>query len=67
MLTFMLGVAHFAHRIASSGEILASVTNGTMRPGAYLGWLAAATLGNIAGGVVIVALLNGQVAPDGDD
>jgi formate/nitrite transporter FocA (FNT family) len=68
MLTFMLGVAHLAHCIASSCEILASVANGTTRPGAYLAWLAAATLGNIAGGVLIVALLNyGQVHPDADD
>lgn len=65
MLTFMLGVAHFAHCIASSGEILSSVVHGTTRPGAYLAWLAAATLGNIVGGIVIVALLNyGQVKPD---
>jgi formate/nitrite transporter FocA (FNT family) len=68
MLTFLLGVGHFAHCIASSGEILASVLNGTTRPGAYLAWLAAATLGNIAGGILIVSLLNyGQVQPDGED
>jgi formate/nitrite transporter FocA (FNT family) len=68
ILTFMLGVAHFAHCIATSGEILASVVNGTNRPGAYLAWLAAATLGNVVGGVLIVTLLNfGQVKPDGDD
>jgi formate-nitrite transporter family protein len=65
MLTFMLGVAHFAHCIASRGEILSSVVNGTTRPGAYLAWLAAATLGNVVGGVLMVALLNyGQVHPD---
>jgi formate-nitrite transporter family protein len=64
LLTFMLGIGHFAHCIASSGEILASVVNGTTRPGAYLAWLVAATLGNIVGGVVIVSLLNfGQVRP----
>jgi formate/nitrite transporter FocA (FNT family) len=68
MLTFMLGVAHFSHCIASSGEILSSVLNGTTRPGAYFAWLAAATLGNVVGGVFIVALLNyGQVRPDGPD
>jgi formate/nitrite transporter FocA (FNT family) len=65
MLTFMLGIAHFAHCIASSCEILSSVVNGTTRPGAYFAWLAAATLGNVVGGVGIVALLNfGQVLPD---
>jgi formate/nitrite transporter FocA (FNT family) len=65
MLTFMLGISHFAHCIASSGEILASVVNGTTRPGAYLAWLAAATLGNILGGILIVSVLNyGQVKPD---
>lgn len=68
MLTFLLGIAHFAHCIASSGEILASVLNGTSRPSAYVAWLAAATLGNIVGGVVIVSLLNyGQVRHDGRD
>jgi formate/nitrite transporter FocA (FNT family) len=67
ILTFTLGIAHFAHCIASSGEILSSVLNGTTRSGAYLAWLAAATLGNIVGGIVIVALLNyGQVRAEGD-
>lgn len=68
MLTFMLGVARFSHCIASSGEILSSVLNGTTRPGAYFAWLAAATLAERRRGVFIVALLNyGQVRPDGTD
>ncbi len=65
MLTFQVGVGHFAHSIASSGEILASVWNGDVRVGAYCAWLAAAVLGNAVGGVFFVALLNyGQVHLD---
>jgi formate-nitrite transporter family protein len=62
MLTFVVGLAGLAHCIATSGEILAAVLRGHVDGGDYAAWLAAATLGNIAGGVVIVALLNyGQV------
>ncbi len=62
VLTFVVGVGHFAHCIAGSGEILASVAAGEATLGAYLHWLAAATLGNICGGVFIVSMLNwGQV------
>jgi formate-nitrite transporter family protein len=62
LLTFVVGVGHFAHCIASSGEILSAVCVGQVAAGTYLFWLLAATLGNIAGGIVIVSLLNyGQV------
>lgn len=62
LLTFVVGVGHFAHCIASSGEILAAACAGQVAPGSYFLWLLAATLGNIVGGVVIVSLLNyGQV------
>ncbi|HEY0388514.1 MAG TPA: formate/nitrite transporter family protein [Gaiellales bacterium] len=65
LLTFLLGLAHFAHCIASSDEALCAVVNGTIGVSAYGVWLAAATIGNIIGGVVIVAVLNyGQVRPD---
>jgi formate/nitrite transporter FocA (FNT family) len=66
-LTFLVGLGRFDHCIASAGEALAAVVAGEMGAGTFLTWLAAATLGNIAGGVGIVALLNyGQVA-SGDD
>jgi len=68
LLTFIVGAAHLAHCIAGSGEILAAVVHGTVSPGTYLYWLAAATLGNVVGGVVGVALLNyAQVIGSGHD
>ena len=62
MVTFVVGLGHFAHCIATSGEILAAVVGGVASPGEYFHWILLATLGNIAGGVTIVSLLNyGQV------
>jgi len=62
MVTFIVGLGHFAHCIATSGEILAAVVGGQTSPGAYAHWIVFATLGNIVGGVTIVSLLNyGQV------
>jgi formate-nitrite transporter family protein len=65
LLAFVVGIGKFAHCIATSGEILSAVVAGAASPGSYGHWLLFATLGNIAGGVVIVSLLNyGQVAGD---
>lgn len=62
MVTFIVGLGHFAHCIATSGEILAAVCAGQAAAGAYAHWILFATLGNIVGGVTIVSLLNyGQV------
>lgn len=62
LITFPVGILGFAHCIASSGYILASVLAGTTSVVTYLGWLVAATVGNIIGGVLLVSLLNyGQV------
>jgi formate-nitrite transporter family protein len=61
-MTFVLGLGKFAHCVANSGEILSALLNGSIPPADYISWLAAATFGNIAGGVVMVSLLNyGQV------
>jgi len=61
-LTYLVGLGHFAHCIASSAEILSAVLANTTSALSYFQWLAPATLGNIAGGVTIVSLLNyGQV------
>jgi len=61
-LTVVVGMGHFAHCIASSGEILSAVFSGYVRLPDYLSWLASATAGNISGGVIFVTLLNfGQV------
>jgi formate/nitrite transporter FocA (FNT family) len=62
LLTFLVGLGHFAHCIASSGEILAAVLQHEVTLSRYLWWLLPAVLGNITGGVVIVTLLEyGQV------
>ncbi len=62
ILTFVVGIGHFSHCIASSGEIMSSVFAGSVSFTHYLYWLALATSGNIVGGVMIVTLLNfGQV------
>jgi formate/nitrite transporter FocA (FNT family) len=62
LLTFVVGVGHFAHCVVTSCEILVSTLSGLVPPGTYLQWLLAATLGNIVGGVGIVSVLNyGQV------
>ncbi|MGI9103213.1 MAG: formate/nitrite transporter family protein [Terriglobales bacterium] len=62
LLTFVVGVGHFAHCIAGSGEVLAAVVHGAMPPTAYLHWVGLATAGNVMGGVIIVSFLNwGQV------
>lgn len=62
LITFPVGLLGFAHCIASSGYILASVLAGATSPGTYVVWLLVATAGNIIGGVLLVSLLNyGQV------
>ena len=62
MVTYVVGLGHFAHCIATSGEILSTVVAGQAAPMQYVHWIIFATLGNIAGGVTIVSLLNyGQV------
>jgi formate/nitrite transporter FocA (FNT family) len=63
LLAFVVGIGKLAHCIATSGEILSAVVAGSTAGTSYAHWLLWATLGNIAGGVVIVSLLNyGQVA-----
>ncbi|MFZ0273043.1 MAG: formate/nitrite transporter family protein [Acidobacteriaceae bacterium] len=64
-LAFIVGAGHFAHCVATSGEILAAVLSHSVSPGAYFWWLLSATSGNIVGGVVLVTLLEyGQVKLD---
>lgn len=62
MVTYVVGLGHFAHCIATSGEILSAVVAGQVAVAQYAHWIVFATLGNIAGGVTIVSILNyGQV------
>ncbi len=56
-LTFIVGLGHFAHCIATSGEILAGVLTHQLPAAEYFKWLLPATLGNITGGVLLVTLL----------
>lgn len=56
-LAFVVGLGHFAHCIATSGEILAAVLSHKLPASAYFAWLLPATCGNIAGGVLLVTLL----------
>jgi formate/nitrite transporter FocA (FNT family) len=62
LLCYVVGAGHFAHCIATSGEIMVAALRGATTAGAYLRWLLFATAGNIFGGVTIVSILNwGQV------
>jgi formate/nitrite transporter FocA (FNT family) len=62
MLTAVVGIGHFAHCIATSGEILSAVLTSQVPLHHYLSWLLFASLGNIVGGVTFVTVLNyGQV------
>lgn len=64
-LTFIVGLGHFAHCVATSGEILSAVLGHGVGLLDFLRWLTAATLGNISGGVLLVTLLEyGQVKLD---
>jgi formate/nitrite transporter FocA (FNT family) len=67
MLAFVVGLGHFAHCIAASGEILTAVLIGQAPLMAFLTWLGLAVAGNICGGVGMVTLLEyGQVIYGGD-
>lgn len=65
LLAFVVGLGHFAHSIASSGEILAAVLHSSLPGLAYVRWLWPAVLGNIIGGVGLVTMLEyGQTAEE---
>ena len=66
LLCYVVGAGHFAHCIATSGEIMIAAMRGATTAGVYLRWLLFATLGNITGGVTIVSVMNwGQVDAEG--
>lgn len=66
LLTFLIGLGSFVHCVATSAEILCAVVAGVTPASIYFAWLLPAVLGNLAGGVVIVSLLNyGQVRGGG--
>ena len=57
LLAFVVGLGHFAHSIASSGEVLSAVLHGQVPAMGYFRWLWPAVLGNVVGGVGLVTLL----------
>ncbi len=56
-LTFIVGLGNFAHCIATSGEILTAILTGHTAWTTYPRWFGPAVAGNIAGGVLMVTLL----------
>jgi formate/nitrite transporter FocA (FNT family) len=62
MLALVVGLGNFAHCIAASGEVLASILTGRAPWLAFPRWFLPAVAGNICGGVGMVTLLEyGQV------
>lgn len=62
ILTFAVGIGHFSHCIANTGEIMSAVFAGAVPFTRYLEWVALAVAGNVCGGITIVTVLNfGQV------
>lgn len=65
ILTFLVGLGHFSHCIAGSGEVLAAVLRHQIPAVEYLRWLSVCVAGNVCGGVGMVTLLEyGQVISD---
>lgn len=61
-MTFVIGVANLSHCVSTTFEVLAGVISGPVTVTRLFVWLGSVTFGNIAGGVMIGALLNyGQV------
>ena len=65
ILTFVVGLGNFAHCIAASGEVFAAVLTHQAPWSAFPMWFLPAVAGNIAGGVLMVTILEyGQVIAD---
>ncbi|GBR73741.1 formate/nitrite transporter [Acidiphilium acidophilum DSM 700] len=69
LITYVVAIAKLSHIVAGSAEAAYAVLTGTASFGQYLtGFLAPTLLGNIVGGVALVALLNhGTVAEEIQD
>lgn len=64
--TLVVGLAGFAHSVASAIAVMAATIETKVGIGEALGWEGLAILGNVIGGVFIVAVLNyGQVHRSG--
>ena len=67
LLTIPIALGDFDHCVATTHEVLTALFDGAVSFGSALGWLGTATLGNVIGGVLIVALINyGQVRPSSE-
>jgi formate/nitrite transporter FocA (FNT family) len=68
IVTYVVGLGAFSHIIAGSVEVLYLVASGGLSWGQYVaGYLLPVFIGNVLGGVSLVALLNyGQVVAEGD-
>ena len=67
MMTWLVGAGGLAHVIAGSTDVLYLVFNGELPYATYLGrFLAPALLGNVIGGVTLVACLNHAQVVAGD-
>jgi formate/nitrite transporter FocA (FNT family) len=66
IVTYVVGLASFSHVIAGSVEVMYLVARGELSWWQYFGsYLAPVFIGNVVGGVSLVALLNyGQVVAD---
>ena len=65
LLTYLVALGGFAHIIAGSVDVLYLVNTGALSWGGYLGFMLPTLIGNIIGGVSLVAALNfAQVAAD---
>ena len=65
--TYLIALGHFGHSVAGSVDVLYLVFRGQTPWGAYSDFFVPTLLGNVLGGVTLVALLNhGQVAAGGD-
>lgn len=65
-LTFLVGLGQFDHSVASTVEVLAGIIDGAIDVDRAIGWTATAVLGNVLGGVFIVAVLNYGQAQAGE-
>ncbi len=61
LMTWLIGALHLAHIIAGSAEVLYLAAVGEISYGHYLAnWMLPTLLGNVVGGVALVAALNHQ-------
>ena len=59
LITYVIGIGHFSHVIAGSIEVFALAFSGEATWGSVLGnFIVASLIGNIIGGVLLVAVLN---------